>query len=324
MSNRYGDIADKFVGKRANPSSPQPQHKEKPDTENLIRHTEHEKLPHHIEEVKPLIPHRKPHFNVLYGSLGTENGWRYTIDNYATGSFTSGAVNVPVLTPVTLAQAQTWKLMQWPGAVNMYLCLRRFSIAPYQVSDIPSSVEVQIPATAGALTVTNQPGVLVSAVVTATGASALTFQDGAGNIIGEVLSSATVGQEISFNNAFFNTLVANKSATTPVVTITYTPNIINQGGLDLRFIDNAGQIIPLGVIPVYGSSSIDVADLIPTPITDTQNLTVGNLQAMVVGGGAPTGDFYFWQIAFSIAYLIPALKPYDMEWPNANIHHAVR
>ncbi len=91
-----------------------------------------------------------------------------------------------------------------------------------------TEANVNIPATAGALTVVTGVGQLISAVVTAAGTTNLTFQDGAGNIIGTVVQPGAVGQEIPFYNASFNTsLVANKATTTPIVTVTYLLNAVN-------------------------------------------------------------------------------------------------
>lgn len=82
-----------------------------------------------------------------------------------------------------------------------------------------------VPQSAGPLTLFSGSGILISAVVTTAGTSNLLFTDGAGNTLGEVLSSAAVGSEISFNNAFFNfALRANNSATTPEVTVFFQEN----------------------------------------------------------------------------------------------------
>ena len=115
----------KVHGKSPNPMIPKPEAKEHPVTE-VLTHEE----PKHFRplEEKPIIPHKKPHYNILYGSLGTEGGWRYVIDNFAVGTVTTIAGQT-VATKINLALVQNWRLDIWPGAVSMYLVLRRFSMA---------------------------------------------------------------------------------------------------------------------------------------------------------------------------------------------------
>jgi len=115
-----------FHGKTANPAIPKPERKERPVTEKLV-----EEEPKHpiVREVKPPTPHRKPHYNELYGSLGVKESWRYEVNNYAIGTLTTVAGS-PVSVPITMAQVQNWRLSQWPGAISFFLVLRKFSIAP--------------------------------------------------------------------------------------------------------------------------------------------------------------------------------------------------
>jgi hypothetical protein len=71
-----------------------------------------------------------PRYNELYSSLRTRGDWRYAIDNYAIGQFTTIA-NTTLQVPVTLAIAlDNKRLSQWPDAINLYLCLRAFALAP--------------------------------------------------------------------------------------------------------------------------------------------------------------------------------------------------
>jgi hypothetical protein len=101
------------------------------------------------------------------------------------------------------------------------VALGSFTVSTGSTPGAPT--EVNVPASVGPTTLFSGAGILQSILVTATGAANLTFQDSSGNIIAEVLSTATVGQPILVNEAFNVSLVANNSATTPVVTVTYAP-----------------------------------------------------------------------------------------------------
>ena len=83
----------------------------------------------------------------------------------------------------------------------------------------PSFQDFAVPATAGSVTLVTGQGELLSAVVTAAGTANLTFQDAAGNIIAEVVQPGTIGQELPLNASFTTSLVANKTASTPAVTV---------------------------------------------------------------------------------------------------------
>lgn len=205
------------------PRIPTPSSKENLDVEKLI----HEGHLHDVrpEVVKPYENVSVPRFNQLYGTLRTENGWQWLVDNYANGTFTTIAATL-VLTNVSLALTQQEiRLSRWPGAVNMYLCIRSFSVAP--------------------------------------------------------------------STASFTTL----------------------GSLDLYYQDLlGGQIIPLGTI--YNNDELNLNNvniLIPTPITDAGMLAtnVGQIRA-TLSTGATVGN-YTWQIAFSYAYLLPTMKPYEVQ-----------
>ena len=91
--------------------------------------------------------------------------------------------------------------------------------------------EFSVPATAGNVTIFTGSGMLNSALVTAVGTTDLEFLDGAGNVIAEVPSTATLDQVFQFNEAFNTSLVAVKATTTPVVTVTYTPTNASAGTL---------------------------------------------------------------------------------------------
>ncbi len=111
------------------PSKPQP--REIPVEEHLVTphiiNTEHQVLPPH-----KAIPHRarEPRYNKLYGSLMTEGGWRYVVDNYANGTITTIAAT-QVSKQITLGvNAPDIRVGNWPGAIQMYLCLRSFALSP--------------------------------------------------------------------------------------------------------------------------------------------------------------------------------------------------
>jgi hypothetical protein len=71
----------------------------------------------------------EPQLNRIYDSLRTTQAWRYTSDNLATGVITTIA-NTQVAAPCTLLVPLDVRLSRWPGAVQMYLVLRSFSMAP--------------------------------------------------------------------------------------------------------------------------------------------------------------------------------------------------
>ena len=89
------------------------------------------------------------------------------------------------------------------------------------VAGVPT--EVSVPASAGPTTLFTGKGTLNSIEVTTAGTVALTFQDGAGNILDTVPAAAPVGTLRQPGEAFNTSLVANNLTTTGVVTVTYTP-----------------------------------------------------------------------------------------------------
>lgn len=307
------------------PNIPAPARHEIPVIEQLTAPIpRHETRPAaHKAEPTPIL---EPHYNELYDQLETKDGWRYLASAFASGSFTPVAGS-SLLVPVTIAaMPQPLQLQQWPGAVQAYWVVRFFSLAPQSSFSGTVPVETQVPATAGSVTIFTGKGQLISAVVTATGTTTLTFQDGAGNIIGEVLSTATVGQEIIFNAGFNVSLVANKSATTPVVTVTYLPDAgsaLTPGSLEIDLQDNLSTN-PLGIYlsSTGGQTSNDTIML--NPITDPANATIGNLLVTLQPGGA-SAVTYSWHMGLGVAYLKPTTQPYvkiygDPHDTNINLH----
>src|SRR5438309_11827231 len=108
------------------PFIPKPEPKEDLDVEHLIAPHHHDVRP---EVVKPYENVMRPQLNRLYGTLRVEDGWKEVIDNYAKGGVTSiaGALATANVT-LALANAET-RLLRWPGAVQLYLAIRSFSIA---------------------------------------------------------------------------------------------------------------------------------------------------------------------------------------------------
>lgn len=205
------------------PKIPTPQPHEMPVVEQLT----HADAPTHERQkmVKPFEVTPEARFNRLYGSLRVDGSWQNVVDNYAKGGITT-IQSTLVQSSVTLALSNPeTRLSRWPGAVQMYLVLRSFSIAP--------------------------------------------------------------------TTASFAVL----------------------GSLDLYYQDLiGGQTIPLGSIVQNDEVNLQNCNiLIPTPITDPGALAnpVGNIQATLSGAG--TIGTYIWQIAFSYAYLLPAVKGYEIQ-----------
>lgn len=202
------------------PFIPPPEEKEIPVHEYLLKKAE-------FQDQRPLqVKHpqliRHVDFNRMYGTQQTVDGWRYVVDNFAKGTLTTSA-GATVSTTITFALTPTWRLEQFPGATQLFFCIRQFALTA------------------------QAPGTL-----TTVGALDIVFQD-------------TVG----------------------------------------------GQQIPLGDVASNVSLNLDLDRLIPTPITDPSNPTVGNL--LVGLTAAATTGTYNWQLSFSGAYLLPNLRGYSRE-----------
>jgi hypothetical protein len=132
---RTGLFVGRHVGR--NPAVPPPAHKEIPVEEKLVQ-------PHHLAASRPKMQKPReelmvPHFNHLYGTLRTNEGWRYVVDNYAFGTVTTVAGAQSTVT-VNFAYEPHWRLSQWPGGTNLYYCIRSFSVAPQTAA--PTTVGV--------------------------------------------------------------------------------------------------------------------------------------------------------------------------------------
>jgi hypothetical protein len=111
--------------RRSNPFIPKPEPKEIPVTEELVAPA-HKGRPVHLKPPETLIV---PRFNRMYGSLRTSDGWRYLIDNIASGTVITSA-GATATAAVNLLLDPHWRLEQWPGGTQVYLVIRQFSIAP--------------------------------------------------------------------------------------------------------------------------------------------------------------------------------------------------
>ncbi len=110
------------------PFVPKPEHKDYPNVEHLVTPPHgHDARP---EVIKPFDNVPRPQLNRLYGSLRTEEGWKDVVDNFAKGTLTTIAATL-VQAPVTLGlTASETRLLRWPGAVQLYLVIRSFGMAP--------------------------------------------------------------------------------------------------------------------------------------------------------------------------------------------------
>jgi hypothetical protein len=91
-----------------------------------------------------------------------------------------------------------------------------------------------------------------------------------------------------------------------------TATFATAGEIDVVFIDQFGNTAPLGVVPNNGFYTFSSDTIMPGPVTDTgQQSSLGNL-SFTLNTGATVGT-YSWQMAFGVAYLLPALKGYDVK-----------
>jgi hypothetical protein len=81
-----------------------------------------------LRDIKP-PQHLVPRYNTLYGTLRTEQGWRFTTDNWANGTLQT-SLTLPVQADINMNLTQNARTSQWPGGVQYYLVIRFFGIAP--------------------------------------------------------------------------------------------------------------------------------------------------------------------------------------------------
>jgi hypothetical protein len=97
-----------------------------------------------------------------------------------------------------------------------------------------------------------------------------------------------------------------------------TAAFATQGEIDVVFVDQFGNSAPLGVVPNNAFFNDLPGILLPSPITDTgQQDELGDI-SFTLNSGATVGT-YSWQIGFSCAYLLPALKGYNLERIGDNV-----
>lgn len=117
-----------FLGKLHQyvPGIPKPAEKENPVTEQLTQ--AHFVPDHRPQAEKPRVHNLIPRYNTLYGTDRVEGSWRSLIDHRAFGTFTTAGSGAALRVAVTLVNDPQWRLEQWPGAVNLFLCIRQFSV----------------------------------------------------------------------------------------------------------------------------------------------------------------------------------------------------
>lgn len=101
-----------------------------------------------LEMYKQRAPVLVPELNELYGSTKTKEGWRYTIDGVITTNTGATSVGATISKVLAFTNPIPVQLSKWPGAINAYLVLRYFSMAPQSAIT-----------TVGAITVTFQDAI---------------------------------------------------------------------------------------------------------------------------------------------------------------------
>jgi hypothetical protein len=130
-----------------NPWIPKPEPKERPVVEELIHPLEHPTIAKVPLGYKQDVPLLVPKYNKLYDTFRTEEGWRFSADQYANGTVTTiagSAVIVDVdLTLPANTQSPNWRLEQWPGGTQLYLVVRFFAMGP-QTASIATAGEIDV------------------------------------------------------------------------------------------------------------------------------------------------------------------------------------
>lgn len=85
------------------------------------------------------------------------------------------------------------------------------------------------------------------------------------------------------------------------------------GAISVSYIDASGIIAPLGVFTSNDSLVLpQIEIIIPSSITDPGQIKIGSL-LFRLNGVTPDVATYYYQIAFSAAYVLPASKGYRVE-----------
>jgi hypothetical protein len=104
-----------------------------------------------------------------------------------------------------------------------------------------------------------------------------------------------------------------------------TATFATQGAISIVFYDQFGNPTPLGVVANNAFSSYNNDTILPSPITDPGFQGAIGTLSFTLNTGATVGT-YNWQMAFAAAYLLPALKGYNIErigdgTKHLDIHH---
>jgi hypothetical protein len=100
-----------------------------------------------------------------------------------------------------------------------------------------------------------------------------------------------------------------------------TATFATQGEINVVYISKYGNPVPLGIFPNNNFVNIFPLALIPAPHTDSGDQTALGSLSFTLNAGATVGA-YAWQIGFSAAYLLPAIKGYNIERiSDARYHH---
>jgi len=83
------------------------------------------------------------------------------------------------------------------------------------------------------------------------------------------------------------------------------------GGMRVTFVDQFGNRLPLLSMLSQTAQNIVVRSILPTPITDVGNVTVGTLEVQLSNVATSDGT-YLWNIGFSAVYLLPSRYGYEM------------
>lgn len=82
-------------------------------------------------------------------------------------------------------------------------------------------------------------------------------------------------------------------------------------GMEVLFIDQFGNLAPLGELLSQAGGNSNYDTILPSPITDPGSTQVGTLSIGLVNVPSSSGT-YLWSIGFSALYLLPARYGYEV------------
>lgn len=88
------------------------------------------------------------------------------------------------------------------------------------------------------------------------------------------------------------------------------------GAIDIQFQASGGYSVPLGDFGSFGNINVNYQTIIPQPLTDSGMTNLGTL-IVALSTGASTATYYF-QMGFSMAYLLPTMEPWEPEEKGEN------